>query len=73
MKKKNIVKFKITVVTQENLKVLPIIYIISDIKHQKKFLWSSIMVLIITQFIIKELAEEFEGKFEQLSENTENT
>lgn len=73
MKKKNIVKFKITVITQENLKVLPIIYIISDIKHQNKFLWSSIMVLIITQFIIKELAEEFEGEFERLSENTENT
>lgn len=31
------------------------------------------MVLIITQFIIKELAEEFEGEFERLSENTENT
>ena len=48
MKMKNTAKFEITVSTQENLGVLVIICVISDLKHQDKFLWSSIMILIKT-------------------------
>ena len=47
IKKKNNVKFEISAITQENLKVLLIICANSNIKHQKKFLWASIMVLIM--------------------------
>ena len=45
---KNHGKFEITVITQENLETLLIIFLISDIKNQKKFLWSSLIVLIMT-------------------------
>lgn len=48
MKMKNTAKFEITVSTQKNLGVLVIICVISDLKHQDKFLWSSIMILIKT-------------------------
>ena len=35
---KTIIKFEITVITQENIEVLHIISVTSDIKHLKKFL-----------------------------------
>ena len=42
-------------------------------KYQKKFLWSSIMVLVMNTTLVKELAEEFEGQFKCLGETeTEN-
>lgn len=48
IKKKITVKFGISVITQENLMVLLIIRVNSKIKHQKKCLWSSITVAIMT-------------------------
>ena len=39
-------------------------FIIEDTKHQEKFLQHFIMVLNMTHFIIKELAEEFKGQFQ---------
>ena len=56
-----------------------LIFVISNIKHQKEFLMSEITVLIMTynlimtdnHFIIKKLVEEFKWKFEWLGENTE--
>lgn len=56
-----------------------LIFVISNIKHQKAFLMSEITVLIMTynlimtdnHLIIKKLVEEFKWKFEWLGENTE--
>ena len=48
IKKKITVNFEISAITQENLKVLLIICVNPNIKHQKKCLWSPITVVIMT-------------------------
>ena len=61
---KNIVNSKFIDINLENVEALPIMFIIEDKKHQEKFLQHFIMVLNMTHFIIKELAEEFKGQFQ---------
>ena len=67
-KYKIIIKLKIIVIMQANLEVLHIAYVIWNMLYLRKFHDGSIYHYY---FIIKELAEEFEGQITCLGKNTE--
>lgn len=73
MKIKATVRFRITALTWGNIQRLHIVSEIEDAKHQNKFLYCCIMVLIKTTIspFIRELAKQFQQPFECLGENTE--
>lgn len=48
MKIKTTIRFPITAITRENLQGLYIVSVIKDTKHQSKFLYCCIMVLVMT-------------------------
>ena len=59
---KHFAKLETILIIQVNIKVLLIVYVIQNIVDLKRLNYN---------FIIKELAEEFEGQFTCLDENTE--
>ena len=71
LKIKNFVMLEINIIMQVNIELLHIAYVVQNIVYLKKLLWIVNSSNYDYRFTKKEPAEEFEGWFTCLGENTQ--